>query len=112
MAQLPGTIASDDPPPTFAISDASDTAEGGGLVFFVKRTGDLSQTGSISYTVNGADAGSVVFKSGSDTVVIIVFAPEDSVIEEPKSFTVELTTNTLAGLYGRHCRGHDQGQRC
>jgi len=86
-------------PPTFAVSDASASNEGGGLYFFVTRSGDLSQSGSISYTVNGVNAGSVSFAAGSAEAVIIVASPEDNIVEPNELFAVQLTTNTFGGTY-------------
>ncbi len=110
--QVSGTIVNDDVPlPVIAIDDAGRNEGDAGaadLVFTVRRTGDLSEASTVTYTVDGATAsagsdftpvsGTLIFDAGGSDEKIRVPIIGDTVVEGDESLTVTLSNPTGAAI--------------
>jgi Ca2+-binding RTX toxin-like protein len=113
-----GTINSDDaappPPPvapTVTVNDVAINEGAGTLVFTIARSGDLSAASSVNYgTANGtATAGSdyiaatrtVTFAAGQATATVTVQITNDTLIENPETFFLNLTGGTNVTISDR-----------
>jgi aryl-phospho-beta-D-glucosidase BglC (GH1 family)/Ca2+-binding RTX toxin-like protein len=102
-----GTAPPPSPPPvapTVAVNDVTANESNGVLVFTVTRSGDLSGASSVNYaTANGtavagsdyaAAAGTVAFAAGQATATVTVQLINDTLVENPESFTLNLSGGT------------------
>jgi Ca2+-binding RTX toxin-like protein len=104
-----GTINSDDvaappPPPSVAVNNVSVSEGAGTLVFTVNRSGDLTGSSTVNYvTANGtatagsdytAATGTVTFAAGQATATVTVQITNDTLVESPETFTLNLSGGT------------------
>jgi len=92
------------PPPTVAINDVTVDERAGTVTFTVTRSGSLTGASSVNFaTANGtATAGSdfaalngtVSFAAGETTKTVTVAVLNDTLIENPETFTINLTGGT------------------
>jgi Ca2+-binding RTX toxin-like protein len=105
-AQGVGTITSEDvaPAPAVAVNDVAVSETAGSLVFTITRSGDLSGASSVNYaTVDGtatagsdytAANGTVNFAAGQATATVSIQVADDTLVENPETFTLNLSGGT------------------
>jgi hypothetical protein len=109
VATAAATIVNDDASVSIAGPSTADQPEGAPLTFVLTRTGDLSGTQSVTWTVTGlgADAAdfaggvmpssTVSFAAGESVRTIVIDVAADTTVETTESFQVTLSGST-AGL--------------
>ncbi|POZ50708.1 Calx-beta domain-containing protein [Methylovulum psychrotolerans] len=97
------------PLPVLNISsvDADKPESSGAFLFKIERSGDLSSNSVVDYSVSGGQAtnddfitnsGSVVFKPGETSKVVVINVANDSTFESDEAFIVELSNPLNATL--------------
>ena len=105
-AQGVGTINSEDvaPAPAVAVNDVAVSETAGSLVFTITRSGDLSGASSVNYATAAGTAaagldytaanGTVNFAAGQATATVSVQVADDTLVENPEAFTLNLSGGT------------------
>jgi Ca2+-binding RTX toxin-like protein len=92
------------PPPSVAINDVTVDERAGTIAFTVTRSGSLTNASSVNFATANATAtagsdytalsGTVNFASGETTKTITIAILNDTVVENPETFTVNLSGGT------------------